>query len=142
MVVLSGKQAYYTWMMNGVLIVEDEDSLRKAYTIVCRKNDWPVKSCTNGKQALELIKDTEYAVIILDVLMPVMGGLDFLEQYSRHYSHRKTKVLVMTNSMVPYETEQHALEMGATGYYHKNEIDVQKLKKLIEINLAKFKEES
>ena len=62
-----------------VLIVEDDDPIRTLLTAAMRREALGVHTARDGAEALELTKSMEYAVIILDLMMPRIDGFEFLE---------------------------------------------------------------
>lgn len=104
--------------MADILIVEDNDMLSRAYKTILEKNGHKVATATNGQEALDSLKDFKPKVILLDLLMPKMGGLEFLQHYDVKQEHSDVKVVVLTN-LGKDENIQGALELGAYKYIIK-----------------------
>ena len=104
--------------MSRVLIVEDELVLRKVYKTLFKLEKFSVELAENGSIALEKIKKFKPDIIILDLLMPVMGGIEFLEVANLKKAHPGTKVLVLSN-LSDAETINRITELGATKYVLK-----------------------
>jgi len=103
--------------MAHVLIVEDDKLLNQAYQLILEKEGHEVDVAENGREALDLVKESEPEVILLDLQMPEMGGLEFLENYDLS-KHKHTTVVILSN--VGDEKEiQKGLEMGAYKYIVK-----------------------
>lgn len=83
--------------MANILIVEDDKDLNNAYKIILESENYTVASAFNGKQALEQLDTFEPDLILLDLLMPIMGGLEFLQHYDLVNKHPNVKVLIFTN---------------------------------------------
>lgn len=83
--------------MANILIVEDDKDLNNAYKIILQKEGHTVETAFNGEEALEKIKNYEPQLILLDLLMPIMGGLEFLQNYDPPHNHPDVKVLIFTN---------------------------------------------
>jgi len=79
-----------------ILVVEDEPSLRIAYETILKKHKYKVMSVPNGLEAYRTIKLRKPAVVILDLYMPVMDGITFLENFDTK-DYPDTKVVVCTN---------------------------------------------
>jgi DNA-binding NtrC family response regulator len=103
--------------MAQILIVEDDQTLSKAYSMILEKEGHTVKQSFNGKQALEALKEFDPNIILLDLMMPEMGGLDFLRHYKA--DSQKAKVLVFTNMENPAEADE-AHRLGAYRYIVKS----------------------
>ena len=98
--------------MAKILVVEDDRDLNNAYGIILKNEGHEVVSALDGKQALEKVKDFSPDLILLDLLMPVMGGLEFLQHYDLLHEHDKVKVLIFTNMENSPEVEE-AYKLGA-----------------------------
>jgi len=93
-----------------VLIVEDDKDLNNAYSIILKNEGHEVVSAFNGREALDKLKDFSPNLILLDLLMPIMGGLEFLQQYNLPKAHKDVKVLIFTNmENSPEVTEAYKL---------------------------------
>lgn len=98
--------------MARILIVEDDRDLNNAYSIILRNEGHEVVESYDGKEALEKVKDFEPDLILLDLLMPIMGGLEFLQHFDLVNSHPKVKVLIFTNMENSPEVNE-AYKLGA-----------------------------
>jgi CheY-like chemotaxis protein len=96
----------------NILVVEDDKDLNNAYCVILRNEGHQVVTALDGKQALNKLKDFSPNLILLDLLMPVMGGLEFLQNYDLLHEHKKVKVLIFTNMENSPEVEQ-AYKLGA-----------------------------
>ena len=67
-------------MKNKILIAEDEKELNRALKTILEFSGYEVKATFNGKEALEATKENSFDVIILDVMMPVMDGLEAVRE--------------------------------------------------------------
>lgn len=104
--------------MADILIVEDNDMLNRAYRIVLEKNGHKIESATNGQEALGALDKFKPKVILLDLLMPKMGGIEFLRHYSTRKDNKDVKVVVLTN-LGREEDIQEAMSLGAYKYIIK-----------------------
>lgn len=83
--------------MARILVVEDDHDLNKAYCIILKHEGHEVVAAFDGKEALKKLKDFNPELILLDLLMPIMGGLEFLQQSDLPKKHKDVKVLIFTN---------------------------------------------
>lgn len=99
-----------------VLIVEDETSLNEAYQIILSQAGYNVKVAYDGSEALERCSESEPDVILLDLRMPVMSGLEFL----KHYKPKKDRahIVVFSNYDMQKEIDE-AYKLGADRYILK-----------------------
>jgi DNA-binding NarL/FixJ family response regulator len=105
-------------MTKSILIVEDENDLRDAYTLLFEMKKYTVFSAVNGKEALSILKNKKPDYIILDILMPVMGGIEFLETAHIPEEYPGTKVLVLSN-LSDRKTITKVMNLGASRYILK-----------------------
>lgn len=98
--------------MARILIVEDDRDLNNAYSIILRNEGHEVVEAYDGKEALDKLKNFSPDLILLDLLMPIMGGLEFLQKYKLTENHPKVKVLIFTNMENSPEVNE-AYKLGA-----------------------------
>ena len=98
--------------MANILVVEDDKDLNAAYKIILESEGHTVVSAFNGKEALEKIKTFQPQLILLDLLMPIMGGLEFLQHYKLSDKHPEVRVLIFTNMENSPEVNE-AYKLGA-----------------------------
>jgi DNA-binding response OmpR family regulator len=95
-----------------ILVVEDDRDLNNAYCIILRHAGHEVVEAFDGREALDKLKDFEPDLVLLDLLMPVMGGLEFLEQWDAPHQHKDVKILIFTNMENSPEVAE-AYKLGA-----------------------------
>ncbi len=98
--------------MSRILVVEDDHDLNNAYGIILKHEGHEVVTAFDGKEALEKLVDFKPDLILLDLLMPVMGGLEFLQQWDAPKKHQDVKVLIFTNMENSPEVAE-AYKLGA-----------------------------
>jgi CheY-like chemotaxis protein len=79
-----------------VLIVEDDASLREMLRRTLEAEAWPVAEAEHGRAALESIRARRPAVILLDLMMPVMDGFELLAELRKSEEWRSIPVVVIT----------------------------------------------
>jgi CheY-like chemotaxis protein len=117
--------------MKSILIVEDENALRDVYVTIFGLENYKVYYATNGKEALEQLPNIQVDVILLDVLMPVMGGFDFLKTANLKEDYPHIKVLMLSN-LSDSKTLRQITELGADKYLLKSSVSPTQLVKSIE----------
>lgn len=98
--------------MAHILVVEDDHDLNNAYGIILRHEGHEVVEAFDGKEALEKLKTFKPDLVLLDLLMPVMGGLEFLQHWQKQGGVGTTKVLIFTNMENSPEVSE-AYKLGA-----------------------------
>ena len=122
--------------MAAILVVEDDKDLNAAYKLILEKSGYSVKVAYDGKSALEALKSFEPDLILLDLLMPIMGGLEFLQNYELTQKHPDVKVLIFTNMENSPEVNE-AYKLGAHRCIIKSWTAPQNLSRLISDALDK-----
>jgi CheY-like chemotaxis protein len=102
--------------LNGrtALVVDDEVVIRRLVRTVLEADDFTVMEAPDGKAALVLLEDARPAVVILDVMMPELDGVEVCRQLD----HDVLKVVMLTARDDP-ELEQRCKEAGADAFLTK-----------------------
>jgi signal transduction histidine kinase/CheY-like chemotaxis protein len=79
-----------------ILVVEDDDATRDMITRTLSKEGWDVFAANNGQEALDRYKEHDPGLILLDLMMPVMDGFEFLSHLRKEEKGRDVPVLVVT----------------------------------------------
>ncbi len=88
--------------MKQILIIEDELPLREAFAFLLQSEGYKVEVAENGKVGLEKLKTFRPDIVLLDLLMPVMNGVEFLKALSKQRgSNVRFKTLVLSNLSDP-----------------------------------------
>ena len=118
-----------------VLIVEDEQSLSEAYKMILRKAGYRVQVAFDGQEALEILSMEEPALILLDLRMPRMDGIEFLRSYNLRQEHPNVKVIVFSNYDMQKEIDE-AYNLGADRYFMKALASPKELLQVVDHTLA------
>lgn len=113
-----------------VLIVEDELLLNEAYARVLTAANISLLRAYNGKEALKVLKGNQPDIILLDLRMPVMDGIEFLKQLNPKETLPDTKIIVFSNYDDQREIDE-AFSLGAMHYMLKAWATPDELVKLI-----------
>jgi two-component system response regulator PilR (NtrC family) len=111
-----------------ILIVDDERSLRELLEIFLKKEGFVVMSAASAEEAIAQLKTTEFDLIISDIKMADMSGIDFLREL------RKTTFsgqFILLTAFASAETAIQALKMGAFDYILKTENFMEELKLVV-----------
>jgi DNA-binding NtrC family response regulator len=112
-----------------VLLVDDEEEFVSALSERLMLRGIEVESALNGEEALASLVDKEFEVVILDVMMPGLGGLEVLRQIKS--THPNTQVILLTGHGSTREGIE-GMRLGAFDYLIKP-VDIEEM-------LAKMKE--
>ena len=78
------------------LVVDDDEDLRSLFRRSLEEDGWTVDEAENGAIALERSSDRMPDIVLLDLMMPVMDGFDFLHEFRRREDHRSIPIIVIT----------------------------------------------
>jgi len=112
-----------------ILIVEDESSLNEAYQIILNKAGYEVLSAFDGEEALAIVAKQKPDLILLDLRMPIMNGIEFLKHYQPSKKNR-AKIIVFSNYDLQQEIEE-AYKLGADKYILKAWASPKELLKIV-----------
>ena len=100
-------------MAERILIVDDEDTLRMTMKARMEVAGFVVQTAENGEEALAKMKEHEFDVVLMDIKMPGMGGIETLKLFNELYP--KTDVVMLTG-FADFSTAIDCLKMGAKDY--------------------------
>jgi DNA-binding response OmpR family regulator len=103
--------------MADILIVEDNESLNDVYKLILAKAGHNVNTAFNGIEALKIAKKKIPDLILLDMLMPEMGGLTFLKRLTLP-KDSSVKIIILSNLDEDQDIKE-AYKYGATHYILK-----------------------
>ena len=103
--------------MAQILIVEDEEMIRELMHITVSQGGHQVTTASSGESALDLLKRTRFDLVLLDIQMPRMSGLDVLKTMSR--MGRSMPPVLMVTANRGLEAINEAMQLGCAGYVAK-----------------------
>jgi two-component system response regulator ResD len=108
--------------MRRILIIEDEKLIRDLYVLVFSRSGYEVEEAVDGADAIEKVKANLYDVILLDIMLPKINGLDVLK-FIRDpgFKAHETPVFLITN-LGQEDIIKKAFDMGADGYLLKAQL--------------------
>ena len=121
--------------MAKVLVVEDDPQLNMTYDILLKKEQHSVEHAYNGVEALEKLDTFKPEIILLDIRMPGMDGIEFLRQADMPKKHPKVKVVVFSN-MEQADQLEEAQALGAHKSILKSSVSPAQLAQLVRDMLA------
>lgn len=104
-----------------LLIVEDDPAMRDLLELTLKQQFVPpfeLKIAQNGLEALDLIQEYPPTLMILDILLPQMNGLQLLQQLHTESIHSDTRIVVIS-ALGVREVVQQAIENGANDFLVK-----------------------
>ncbi|MCF7845453.1 MAG: response regulator [Candidatus Pacebacteria bacterium] len=116
--------------MKKIIIVEDEEVLRNLLKKKLENEGYEVEVAEDGEIGIEKIRETKFDLILLDIIMPKMGGFDVLEAMQKDENISDIPVIVVSNSGQPVEIDR-AQKLGAKDWVVKTEFDPQEVIKKV-----------
>ena len=110
-----------------ILVVDDEEGARELFSTILTEEGYEVTLAKDGQEALVLFQETPYDLVITDIKMPVMDGLQLLQEI-RNTGSKIDVILVTAYGEV--ETYLKAMSLGAAEYINKP-IRIKELKRIV-----------
>jgi two-component system chemotaxis response regulator CheY len=105
--------------MRKILIVDDSPTIRRMVAASLQGlDDVSFSQASNGLEAIEILAHERVSLMILDLNMPDMHGLEVLQFVRAHDQYRRLPIIVLTTKYDP-ESRKAALESGASRYLTK-----------------------
>ena len=101
---------------NRILVVDDESSLRELLVIMLQREGYQVNEAVDGEQALEMIVSEAYDLVVSDIQMPKMTGIELLRKLSQE---NIDATLIMITAFSSTEEAVEAMKLGAYDYITK-----------------------
>jgi len=105
-------------MVKNILIVDDSESIREVITFVLEKEGFNVLVGTDGKDAQKHLNGQEINLIITDLHMPIMDGVEFIKTVRNNEDYKITPILFLTTESQTSK-KMEAKDAGATGWIIK-----------------------
>ena len=119
-----------------ILIVEDETSIARFLTLELEHEGYNCTVATNGREGLELALASDYALIVLDVMLPDLNGIEVLRRLRQQ---KQTPVIILTARDTVMD-KVSGLDLGASDYMTKP-FAIEELLARIRANLNKFQKQ-
>lgn len=103
-------------MKSRILVVDDEESIREFLNIMLRKEGYDVTCVEDGQQAMDILKKKSFEMIISDLQMPHVTGLELLKFVRENYPDL---LFLLITAFGTTETAVEAMKMGAYDYITK-----------------------
>ncbi|MBN2104206.1 response regulator [bacterium] len=113
-----------------ILLIEDSQSTRYMYHNIFAKAGFFVIEAEDGETGLKMIKQHHPDLVVLDLILPGIHGLEVLRRIRSDHTTKQIPVLVLTN-VKDMENRQKTLSSGANYYMHKESVTDQHILKVI-----------
>lgn len=105
-------------MRKKVLLVEDNDYVRQLVALILRARGYSVVEAVNGRDALNKLTETEVKMVITDLRMPQMDGIEFIRELRKKPAYGSLPVVVLTSEFHEYK-KREAEMAGISGWIAK-----------------------
>ena len=123
--------------MAKILIVEDDSLMSRMYQKIFTFEGYEVVLATNGEEGLEKVRAEKPTIVLLDVMMPKMNGIQVLEKLKLDPNTKQIPVVMLTNLAGAQDAEV-ALSKGAVKYIVKSEYEPKQVVGLVKEILAGY----
>ena len=113
-----------------ILIIEDEEVLLRALYIRLKKLGFIISSATDGETGLQVAQRIKPDLILLDLILPKMGGFEVLEVLKADLAFKKIPIIVLSN-LGDNKDIKKAKSLGATDYFVKANTKLEVIEKKI-----------
>ena len=107
-----------------VLIIEDDSDLRDIFKEKFERRGLIVFTAENGQVGLDILANEVIDLVLTDIQMPIMTGMDFLK-FAKNLPIELPPIIVMTGGS-PFTSEQ-IFDAGATAYFNKLDVTAEKI---------------
>jgi CheY-like chemotaxis protein len=106
--------------MKRILVVEDDNSLSVLLRLIMKvqQDDWEVSSAATGLEALAQVEKFRPDLVLLDIMMPEMDGLEVARRLKGDERHKDQKIVILS-ALSDAETKRKAMEAGVLEYWTK-----------------------
>ncbi len=102
--------------MERILIVDDEFHIVRLLQKYLVSKEYEVYTATSGLEAIQKVNDVRPHIVLLDIIMPGMGGIDTLKEIKKIDSKI---VVIMVTAVIDEELAKRAIQLGADEYITK-----------------------
>jgi CheY-like chemotaxis protein len=109
-------------MAKQILLIEDEELLINLLQRKLTEAGYDVRLARNGEEGLNTMREKNPDIVLLDIIMPVKGGFEVMEEMAKDDNLKKIPIVIISNSGQPVELDR-AKKLGAKDWMIKTEFD-------------------
>lgn len=107
----------------GVLIMEDDQYIRDLYILVLQQAGYEAVGCPDGVTGMAEANKREFDLVLLDLMMPNMSGLEFLREMKSHPPKFTLGPIIVMSNLAYEDAKKEALSLGAVDFLVKAEME-------------------
>lgn len=107
--------------MARILLVEDDSMVAEIYMRKFSSAGFEVDNAKTGKEVLQMVKSAQYDLVLLDMVLPEMGGLEVLKELRNNPEYDPGLKVVIFSNLSQMEVQTEVLENGADGFISKSQ---------------------
>ncbi len=123
--------------MTKLLIIEDDSLMLRMYQKIFTFEKYEVDTAKDGVEGLDKAREVKPTLILLDVMMPKMNGLEVLEKLKNDEELKKIPVIMLTN-LAGQQDAERALSKGAIKYIIKSEHEPKEVAAMVKEIIAGY----
>jgi len=123
--------------MTKILIVEDDPLMSRMYQKIFKFEGFEVDFASNGEEGLDKIRTGKPTLVLLDIMMPKMNGLEVLDKVKIDPDTKDIPIIMLTNLAGTQDAEA-ALTKGAVKYIIKSEYEPKQVVNMVKEILAGY----
>lgn len=104
------------------LLVEDDTTIRKVYSLALRTAGYEVDEALDGAEGMTKILQGGYAIVLLDVMLPIHDGLEILRELKTRSSVQPNGPIILLSTLTKQEVINEGIALGAATYLEKSAI--------------------
>lgn len=124
-------------MAKVLLIIEDDPLMVRMYQKIFKFEGFDVETAFDGEEGIEKVRKVKPTVVLLDIMMPKMNGLEVLDKIKSDPEIKKIPVIMLTN-LAGQQDAEAALEKGAVKYIIKSEHDPKDIVRMVKEIMAGY----
>ena len=113
-------------MAKKILIIEDEEIMINLLQRKLTTEGYEISVAKDGEEGIRAMQEVRPDLVLLDIIMPKMGGFEVMEEMNKNKKLEKIPIIVISNSGQPVELDR-AQKLGAKDWLVKTEFDPQEV---------------